>query len=224
VLAGVLSITIYAKLSPQASIAKLKKNTRRMQREMLSIDLEFADFLRLSKENMKTSVRLFVTVLGPALVSAIPVIFFALWIHTCFAYEAPVIPDDLVVTAENRDIELRLFSGSQMDEISGNEIHNRNLADSDAIVVMASNKVIYSGTPLSPPTPVIHKKRWWNVILTNPAGYLVEDAHIDSIRFNMSKKQVLKKWMPGWATGWEIPFFVFVLLSALGIKLGFRIE
>jgi hypothetical protein len=222
-LAGTLSIIIYAKLSPQASIAKLKKKIRSLQRKMLSVDLEFADFLRLSRENLKTSLRLFATVLGPALVSALPVLFLAIWIHTYLAYEAPSTPNDLVVTAVDGNVDLRLICHANVDEISHDEIHDHELVSPEAIMVMADNKVIYSGTPLSPPTPVIHKQRWWSVILDSPAGYVVENAPVDSIRLNLSKKQAVK-WMPNWAAGWEFPFFVFVFLAALGIKLGFRIE
>jgi len=221
VLAGSLSITIYAKLSPQASITNLKKKTWSLQRKMLCIDLEFVDFMRLSKENLKTSLRLFATVLGPALVSALPVIFLAIWIHTCLAYEAPPTLNDLVVTAADGNVDLCLLRHT--NEISRDEIHNHDIASPKAIVVMADNKVIYSGNPLSPPTPVIHKKRWWSVLLDSPAGYVVEDAPIDGIKLNLSKKQAVK-WMPDWATGWEFPFFVFVLLAAFGIKLVFRIE
>ena len=223
VLAGSLSIIIYAKLSPQASIAKLKKMTWSLQRKMLCIDLEFVDFMRLSKENLKTSLRLFATVLGPALVSALPVLLLAVWIHTCLAYEAPSTPNDLVVTDAGGNVDLRLICHTNMDEISHDEINDHELTSPEAIVVIADNKVIYSGNPLSPPTPVIHKQRWWSVILDSPAGYVVEDAPVDSIRLNLSKKQVVK-WMPNWATGWEFPFFVFVLLTSLGIKLVFRIE
>jgi hypothetical protein len=222
-LAGILSIIIYAKISPQSSIAKLKKKTRALQREMLNVDLEFKDFLRISRENLKTSIRLFITVLGPALISAVPVIFFAIWIHTCLAYEAPPTRDDLVVKTEDSNIELRLFSNTDMKEISNNKIHDHKITKSGEIMVITNDKVIYSGTPLSPPTPVIHKERWWNFLLNSPAGYVVEDAPIDSIKFNVSKKRVIK-WMPNWAKGWELPFFVFVLLAALGIKLYFRIE
>lgn len=220
-LAGTLSITIYTKLSPQASIAKLKKKTWSLQRKMLCMNIEFVDFLRLSKENMKTTIRLFATVLGPALVSALPVIFLAIWIHTCLAYEAPPTPNDLVVTAADGNVNLSLLRHT--NKISHDEIHNHDISSPEAIVVMAENKVIYSGNPFSPPTPVIHKQRWWSVLLDSPAGYIVEDAPIDSIRLNLSKKQAVK-WMPNWATGWEFPFFVFVLLAALGIKLVYRIE
>jgi replicative DNA helicase len=48
-LAGLFSMIIYAKLSPQASIAKLKTKIRSLQREMLRLDLKFVDFLRLSR-------------------------------------------------------------------------------------------------------------------------------------------------------------------------------
>ena len=222
-LAGSLSMIIYAKLSPQASIAKMKTKTRSLQRAMLNMDLVFADFMRLSKENLKTSLRLFFTVLGPAVVSAIPVILLAIWIHTCLAYEAPPTPDDLEVMTEGRSIELQLLNYNELNEISKNEIQARNFAVSEEIVIKIDNKVIYSGNPLSPPMPVIHKRRWWNVILDSPAGYIVKDAPIDSMKLNISRKQIIK-WMPGWASGWEVPFFIFVLIANLGIKYGFRIE
>ncbi len=220
-LAGILSIIIYAKLSPQASIKKLKKKTKSLQREMLNVDLEFADFLRLSKENLKTALRLFITVLGPAIVSALPVIFLAIWIHTCLAYEAPTSLSNLVATTEDDNINLLLFSDTNFNKNINNEIENHDLLHSK-IVVMADNTVIYSGNPLSPATPVVYKHRWWNVLHDNPAGYVVKDAPVDSIRLNINKKQIIG-WLPNWAAGWEMPFFVFLLITALGIKLGFRV-
>jgi hypothetical protein len=220
-LAGFFSITIYAKLSPQASIIKLKKKTRSLQREMLKVDLVFADFMRISRENLITSLRLFVTVLGPALVSALPVVFLALWIHTYLAYEAPGNLNDLVATTKDDNINLSLLHDNKFNEIVDDEIEKGNLTYSK-IKVMADDTLIYSGNPLSPAMPVIHKKQWWNVFFKKPAGYILKDAPVDSIRLNISKKRVIN-WMPDWAAGWEAPFFIFVLLAALGIKLGFRI-
>jgi len=88
-LSGTLSILIYAKLSPQAAIKDLRKKIRGLQREMLSLDLEFTDFLKLSGENLKTSLRLFAIVLGPGLISVLPVLPQPTWIHICVAHEAP---------------------------------------------------------------------------------------------------------------------------------------
>jgi hypothetical protein len=222
-LAGLFSMIIYAKLSPQASIAKLKTKIRSLQREMLRLDLKFVDFLRLSKENLTASLRLFGIVLGPGLVSALPVLLLVVWIHTSLAYEAPDARDDLVVTAADGNVDLRLLRHHNLDTVARDETGDHERTSSEVIVVMADDKVIYSGAPLSPPTPVIHKRRWWSVLLDSPAGYVVEDAPIDSIRLNLSKKHVVKG-MPSWAAGWEFPFFIFVFLAALGIKLGFRIE
>ena len=221
-LAGTLSILIYAKLSPQASIKRLKKKIRGLQREMLGLDLEFADFLRLSKENLKTSLKLFAAVLGPGLVSVLPVLLLAIWIHTCLAYDPPPTSDDLIATSIDGDIDLRLAMNDDLDKLTQDEIFHRDPIGSQTIVVMADDKVVYSGDPLSPPTHVVHKRRWWSVLLDNPAGYVVEDAPVDSIRLNVSRKQAVK-WGPNWTRGWEFTFFVFVFIAALGIKLSFRI-
>ncbi|MHC4356463.1 MAG: hypothetical protein ACYS0H_27485, partial [Planctomycetota bacterium] len=129
---------------------------------------------------------------------------------------------DLVITAQDENVELRLITRNNQDNSPGEEIRDRDQANSEEIVVMAGDKIIYSGAPLSPPTPVLHKRRWWSVLLSSSAGYISEDAPVDSIRLNLVKIQVVK-WMPNWAKGWEVPFFVFVFVAALGIKLRFRI-
>jgi hypothetical protein len=221
-LGGSLSILIYARLSPQASIKRLKKKMRGLQREMLGLDLQFADFLKLSGENLKTSLRLFAVVLGPGLVSVLPVLLFAVWIHTCMAYNAPASRGDLVAATADGSVDLRVTGENNSDTSPGGKVGDDVSATSDTVVIMADGEVVYSGTPLSPPTPVLHKRRWWSVILGSPAGYVVDDAPVDSIRLNLAKKQALK-WGPGWARGWELPFFVFVFIAALGLKLGLRI-
>lgn len=221
-LAGALSIIIYAALSPQDSIKRLKKKIRSLQREMLGLDLEFPDFLRLSKENLKTSLRLFVIVLGPGLVSVLPVLTLVIWLHTCLAYEAPEALGDLVTMSADENIDLSLSTLNNSNRLSEDEILKNGSVSSPTVVVMADGKVVYSGDPLSPPTRVIYKRRWWNVLLESPAGYVVDDAPIESIKLNISRKQVVK-WGPNWARGWEFTFFVFVFIAALGIKLGFRI-
>jgi hypothetical protein len=189
---------------------------------MLGLDLEFPDFLRLSRDNLKTSLRLFVVVLGPGLVSVLPVLILAVWLHACLAYEAPEIPGDLVATSVDENIDLRLVTHNDPNRLSQDEIFENDSASSPAVVVMADDKIVYSGDPLSPPTRVIHKRRWWSVLLDNPAGYVVEDAPVDSIRLNVSRKQAVN-WGPDWLRGWEFTFFIFVFIAALGIKLGFRI-
>lgn len=221
-LAGTLSIMIYAKLSPQASIKRLKKKIRGLQREMLGLDIEFANFMRLSTENLKTSLKLFTVVLGPGLVSVLPVLILAVWLHACLAYEVPEVPGDLVATSVDENIDLRLVAHNDPNRLYQDEILEHNSASSPAVVVMADDKIVYSGDPLTPPTRVIHKRRWWSVLLDNPAGYVVEDAPVDSIKLNVSRRQAVK-WGPDWARGWEFTFFMFVFIAALGIKLVFRI-
>ena len=138
------------------------------------------------------------------------------------AYDAPASPDDLVVTAADGNVDLRLVVENRPDKFSHEQIRDPDPANSEKIVVMAGDKVVYSGTPLSPPTPALHKRRWWSFLLNSPAGYVVDDAPVDSIRLNLTKRQVVKC-MPNWGQGWEFPFFVFVFVAALSIKLGFRI-
>jgi hypothetical protein len=222
-LAGGLSIAVYARISPQTSITELKKKANDLRHRLLDVDLAFTEFLRLSKENVKTSLRLLSVVIGPAIISAFPVLFLATWMHTTQGFEAPPSHETLSVMAVEGDINIQLNGFTDADRSLSTESPSYKEKSNFKIVVKADGKTVYSGYPLTPPTPFIYKKKWWNYFFDNPAGYLSEDAPMESIRLNISKRRFVK-WMPEWGEGWEFPFFGFVFLIAFGIKVAFRIE
>ena len=80
-LAGALSLLLYAWLSPQAKLSNFKTRLRELRGELTNSELEFAEFLKLSKENMRTALVYLALVLGPALVSVLPVLLLASWLH-----------------------------------------------------------------------------------------------------------------------------------------------
>jgi hypothetical protein len=69
---------------------------------------------------------------------------------------------------------------------------------------------------------VVHKRRWWSWILGNEAGYLPDSAAADSISFALPSREILTIG-PAWMRGWELTYFVSLLIVSLAIKLGFRI-
>jgi hypothetical protein len=122
----------------------------------------------------------------------------------------------------DQNINLSLVTHNDPNRLSQHGILENGSESSPTVMVMADGKVVYSGDPLSPPTRLIHKRRWWSVFLDNPAGYVVDEAPVESVKLNVSRKQAIN-WGPNWMRGWEFTFFVFVFIAALGIKLGFRI-
>jgi hypothetical protein len=79
--AGILGIALYAAASNQAEIGRLKAEARACRRRLLDPRLADEDFSRLTKLNLKVSLRLLAKVIGPALLSALPIIVVALWMN-----------------------------------------------------------------------------------------------------------------------------------------------
>ena len=69
---------------------------------------------------------------------------------------------------------------------------------------------------------IVHKRRWWNWLLGNEAGYLPETWTADAVRFALPAREILP-FGPSWVRGWTFTYFVSLLVVSLAIKIGFRI-
>jgi hypothetical protein len=83
--AGILGLFLYAAASNQAEIGKLKREARACRSRLLDPALGDADFLRLTKLNLKVSLRLLARVMGPALLSALPILMVAFWMNAFYS-------------------------------------------------------------------------------------------------------------------------------------------
>ena len=221
-LAGVVSMLIYARVSPGAKIAQLKARSRELRNQLMRADGEFQDFLRLSTENLKTSFRLVGTTFVPATISALPVLVLATWIHGNAGFVGPGDHSELESAAEGVTVVVRL---RQQPEAARERTGMPSTSTSGlrGVALMTGDQVIYEGDPLSPPTPTLSKRRWWHTILEAPSGYLRDDAPVEAVSLNVVRRRIVH-WVPDWINGWELPFFAAVSLTALAIKLTFRIE
>lgn len=71
--------------------------------------------------------------------------------------------------------------------------------------------------PLEYDIPVIHKKRWWNLLIANPLGYLPKDGKTDVIHINLPEAVIIESG-PNWIHGWMFSFFITFLLSSMVFK------
>lgn len=96
-LAGVVAVVIYALISPQKRIKKLKEGISQSQKGMWDVDMEFSEFMRRSRENMKQSFKLLGISVLPALASALPVLFLVSWFSRSYDnWMIPFFPGVLV--------------------------------------------------------------------------------------------------------------------------------
>ena len=77
--------------------------------------------------------------------------------------------------------------------------------------------------PLEHDIPIIHKKRWWNLLIANPLGYLPESGKADVIHVDLPEAVIINSG-PAWMRGWMFSFFMAFLLSSIGFKLLLRLD
>ena len=73
-LAGVLSMLLYGRWSPQERLQELKTQSSELQQQMSDFDGDFAGAITLAKQNLGLSFKRLGLALGPSLLSGIPVL------------------------------------------------------------------------------------------------------------------------------------------------------
>lgn len=77
--AGVVSMWLYQRSSPQDRIAELMAQSVSLQQQMQAYDGDFDGMLKLSRENLQVSLRRLGYAIGPSLLAGLPVIAL-LWV------------------------------------------------------------------------------------------------------------------------------------------------
>lgn len=224
VIAGLAAMTIYTTVANQAVISKLKTEIRNIRGQMLDPSLEsYSEYTILAKNNLTVSLTLLGTTIGPALLSAVPVLLLAVWLDTYHGYILPEKQNPVSLTVIPDDKNIRIYPSELAYANADSIILVQPSIPSGKISLHADGQLAYSGNPFSPPVPVITKEKWWNFLLAGKAGYVISVAPIEEIHMNFPRKRIVEGW-PGWAAGWELTFFFSVIMTALALKIIFRID
>jgi hypothetical protein len=205
-LSGVVAMLLYAWISPQERIARAKRELAEARRALDEFDGEFADSAPLLRTMLARAFRPVLLALVPALVSGLPVILVAIWMSTSYghAYPPPAAEPEIRVTPKTMSARWRGGAPPGVVVFDG-----------------AGRPVEELG--LEAPVPVLHKRRWWNAVIGNPAGYVPANLPIDAVEVDLPRQQHLGVG-PAWLRGWEAIFFVSVAVAAVVVKTIFRIE
>lgn len=222
-LAGSLvSMLLYRLLSKQQTISRVSAEAAEARRELIGYDGGFAGFRSLTKKALALSARQFRLTAGPAVIASLPLVSLIAWLSLTYAYafaepgsivEVKTYPEGINARWEPAATQPR---GQKVWRVpwppAGQTIR---LIDGDGREVFA--------LPPSAPVPIVHKRKWWNAILGNPAGYLPEDAALEGIEMELPDIAYVE-FGQSWMRSWEATFFVTLLLCSLAIKIAFRIK
>lgn len=225
ILSGWFTMLLYRRFSRQEAIAELKAAQKQLQDKISRFEGEFNELMPMIRKAFSLGFRQLGLSIGPAILATIPILFIVAWVATRFVYEAPPAGDEIAVTVEPAAGELSWspsWSGwaDAAPEDSGWTIQwppqgeSVTLSDGDAPVLSLSDDALHG---------VIHKKRWWNALFGNPAGYLPEDSAADLVRIELPEREYLP-FGPGWMRGWMFAFFGTFLLASIAFKFVLKID
>ncbi len=72
--AGAISMLVYARLSPQEKLQDLKSQASDLQQQLSSYDGDFSGAMTLAQQNLRLSFKRLGVAFGPSLLSGIPVL------------------------------------------------------------------------------------------------------------------------------------------------------
>lgn len=221
ILAGWISMLVYRLLSNQQKIAALKSLQQQQQKQIAEFDGEFAELLPLIRGTLALGFRQLGLALAPALLASLPALIIIVWVAGAFGYRAPLAGEEISLRAEPGSSGIH-WSPPALAQATDNGWIVDWPADGQTLTLADGERNLLV-LPLGQAIPVIHKKRWWNLLMANPLGYLPPDGPADVVHIDLPEQQILG-WGPGWMRGWVFSFFMAFLLASLVFKRLLRVH
>jgi len=212
ILAGWVSMLVYRFLSNQEKIVALRTRQQQQQKQIAEFDGEFAELLPLIRRTLA---------LGPALLASLPALFIVIWAAGAFGYRTPLAGEEISLRAEPGTGGIHWSPPAQARATENGWIVDWP-ADGQMLTLEDGRRPLLN-LPLERAVPVIHKKRWWNLLMANPIGYLPTDGSTEVLHIDLPEQRILG-WGPGWMRGWMFSFFMAFLISSLAFKRLLRLH
>jgi predicted AlkP superfamily phosphohydrolase/phosphomutase len=225
--AAVASMGLYRLTSNQSRLAANRKESAALQKQIADFDGPFSGLWRLIGRNFALAGRQLWLTLIPALIASIPVLFVIAWISNTFDAHPPAVGEMIEVKANasnGRELPPLQWQGDGdvREEREGiwsvtwpDAAQPLRLLDSDGDVLLT--------LPTAVPVGTVHQRRWWNVLVGNPAGYLPSPGYVDVVELGLPRSEFLP-FGPGWLRGWIAYFFAVVIVLSLLLKFLWRLH
>ncbi|QKK02404.1 MAG: hypothetical protein HND55_06925 [Pseudomonadota bacterium] len=227
---GWATMWVYRAVSNQDKLAALKPQVKVVQNKLRRYDGEFSGLIPLISENFRLSGRHIGLAIGPAIVAGIPVLFVLVWASNEYGTYFPetgapvnveVVSDQVERDADNwrwHDTEAKHLPSAVDEPLRwriGWPEQTARLTTADGQTAVA--------LPPDEPAPILHKRKWWNLLIGNPAGYLAAGNPVESIRMDLPTHDMLP-FGPGWARSWLFVYLVVVVIVSLGYKFYWKVH
>jgi len=212
----------YALLSPQKRIRAKKQEIRQLKQELNDDSLDFAGTLRLSRKNLGRSLELLALVLPTSLLSMLPALAMIFFVSLLYTYQVPETGHDIKVKVTPGTGNVIVHSGG-VSVSTGKGVYYVVMGKEPRIMVYENNRMIYQWTPDMLMSSTIDKKPRWSYIAPEGAGYLPEDSATEELIIDFKPLRLIEG-APRFMGGWEFCYFLALTISAVLVKVKFRIE
>lgn len=205
---ALISMELYRLLSPQRRIVRLKGALQEAHHRLDAFDGEIEEAWPHIRRLLSLALQRLLIVLPATVLASLPLLVFIIWLETNYGGVFPPPGEPVAIQVSGGLRGQWVYDGTK---------------GSPRAKLMDPRGALVAEVPLKAAVPVVEKRRWWNAIIGNPAGYLPDDAPVDRIEFQLPRQQFLEVG-PGWARGWEAIFFAALFLFASSLKTLRRIE
>lgn len=221
IISGWVAMLVYRLFSAQQKMAALKAAQKEQQKQIAGFDGEFAELLPLIRAALALGFRQLGLALGPALLASVPVLFIITWVAGEYGYATPAAGSEVLVTVEPAGSNLHWSAQTQVKASDGGWLINWPAPGQS--LTLSDHRQTLLVLPLAQAVPIIHKQRWWNLLMGNPLGYLPADGQVEVVHIGLPG-QVIIAAGPAWMRGWMFSFFIAFLLSSIGLKWLLRLH
>lgn len=205
---ALVSMELYRRISPQRRLRDLRAEIRAARQRLYAYDGDFAGARPLLGRMIGLSLTQIGLVAPATLGASLPLVVLVVWVSTAYGYAYP---------PTGTPVDVRI----DRPEYRGRFVESTPYLPPRVVVVDAEGRPAVE--PLVPaPAPVIHKRRWWNALIGNPAGYLPDDAPVGRVAIGLPKQELIP-FGPPWLRGWEASFFAALALVSLVLKVNRQI-
>ncbi|MGH6899170.1 MAG: alkaline phosphatase family protein [Geminicoccaceae bacterium] len=225
--AAFASMGLYRLASNQSRLAANRKESIALQKKLADFDGPFSALWPLVGRNFALAGRQLWLTLIPALIASVPVLFIIAWVSNAFDAHPPAVGDAIEVEAiasDGRQLPpLRWQGDGAVREERDGVWSVAWPAAAKPLRLLDSDGTVLLSLPTAAPVGAVHQRRWWNVLVGNPAGYLPSPGYVDALELGLPRSEFLP-FGPEWLRGWMAYFFGVVIVLSLLLKFLWRLH
>lgn len=222
-LSAILSMGLYWVISPQERLAEVKRLSAQTQKILLDYDGDFSGLWpRIGRHLRHTSAAVGLT-LGPAIVASLPILCVIIWLDNVYGYTSPKVKEPVTVRVYPVDVTVKWLPRQTVKKQSRSVWSIQWPPPQRPIKLYDSQQRLLVKLPFKGSAAVLEKRYWWNRLIGNPIGYLPLATPVNQLTFDFRRQEILRIG-PSWMRGWELSYFLALVIASIMIKLVFRIR